>query len=166
MWGMELVEGEDAPHAAEHPKPKHNNHGNTVGLLLQILEPIFARGSVVVLDSGFCILKGIIELKKREVYASALIKSHYWPKYIKGDDIKSHFDDEDVGDCDAWKRQMDEVDFHVYAMKELDYVTSIMLTYGTNQQMGKEMQHELVGGEPKKFLSGSDLQPLPLSTLC
>ena len=34
MWGMELVEGKDAPHAAEHPKPKHNNHGNTVGLLL------------------------------------------------------------------------------------------------------------------------------------
>ena len=48
---------------------------NIVGLLLQILEPLFTRGSVVVLDSGFCVLKGIIELKKRGVYASALIKS-------------------------------------------------------------------------------------------
>ena len=48
MWGMELVEGKDAPHAVEHPKPKYNNHGNTVGLLLQILEPILTRGSVVV----------------------------------------------------------------------------------------------------------------------
>ena len=27
MWGMELVEGKDAPHAGEHPKPKHNNLG-------------------------------------------------------------------------------------------------------------------------------------------
>ena len=75
MWGMELVEGKDALLAGEHPKPKHNNHGNTVGLLLRILEPIFARGSVVVLDNGFCVLKGIIELKKRGVYMSALIKS-------------------------------------------------------------------------------------------
>ena len=63
---MELVEGNDAPCAVEHPKPKHNNHGNTVGLLLRIMDPIFARGSAVVLDSGFCVLKGIIELKKRE----------------------------------------------------------------------------------------------------
>ena len=152
MWGMELVEGKDAPHAAEHPKPKYNNHGNAVGLLLRILEPIFTRGSVVVLDSGFCVLKGIIELKKRGVYASALIKKcHYWPKYIKGNGIKSHFDDMDVGDCDAWKGQMDEVDFHVYAMKVPNYVMSIMSTYRTNQQVGKEMQHELVSGEQKNF---------------
>ena len=127
MWGMELVEGEDAPHAVEDP-------GNTVGLLLQILEPIFASGSVVVWDSGFCVLKGIIELKKRGLYASALIKKCcYWPKYIKGDDIKSQFDDKDVGNCDAWRGQMDEVDFHVYAMKEPNYVMSIMVTYRTNQ---------------------------------
>ena len=46
---------------------------------------------------------------------------------------------------------MDEVDFHVYAMKEPDYVMSIMSTYGTNQQMGKETQRELVGGERKNF---------------
>ena len=46
---------------------------------------------------------------------------------------------------------MDEVDFHVYAMKEPDYVMSIMSTYGTNQRMGKETQRELVGGERKKF---------------
>ena len=99
------------------------------------------------LDSIFCVLKGIVELKKRGVYASALIKTHhYWPKYIKGDLIKSHFDDKDVGDCDAWKGQMDEVNFHVYAMKEPDYVMSIMSTYGTNQQTGKETQCKLAGG--------------------
>ena len=84
------------------------------------------------------------------MYASALIKKHrYWPKYIKGDDIKSHFDGKDVGNCDSWKGQMDEVDFHVYAMKEPDYVMSIMSMYGTNQQTGKETQCELVGGGKK-----------------
>ena len=72
MWGMELVEGKDALHGVEHPKPKHNNHGNTVGLLLRILEPIFTRGSVVVLDCGFCVLKGIVELKKSNRNTSKL----------------------------------------------------------------------------------------------
>ena len=100
------------------------------------------------LDSGCCVLKGIVELKKRGVYVSALTKKRrYWPKYIKGDDIKSHFDGKNAGDCDAWKGQMDEVDIHVYAMKETNYGMSIMSTYGTNQRKGKETQRELVGGE-------------------
>ena len=48
---------------------------------------------------------------------------------------------------------MDKVDFHVYAMKEPDYVMSIMSMYGTIQWTGKEMQRELVGGGQKNFLS-------------
>ena len=136
LWQMELVEGKDAP---SQLVPKFNNHGKTVGLLLRVLEPIFGKGNMVVLDSGFCVLKGIVELKKRGVYASALIKKwKYWPKYIKGDAIKEHFDDKDVGDCDSWKGNMDKVPFHVYAMKEPDYVMSLMLTYGTNLRNGKE----------------------------
>ena len=79
MWGMELVEGKML--LVQWSIQNQNT--------LRILEPIFARGSVVVLDSRFCVLKGIIELKKRGVYTSALIKKCcYWPKNIKGDDIK------------------------------------------------------------------------------
>ena len=78
---MELVEGKDSP---SQIIPKFSNEGKTVGLLLHVLEPIFAKGMVVILDSGFCVLRGIIELKKRGVYASALIKKcKYWPKHIK-----------------------------------------------------------------------------------
>ena len=68
---MELIEGKDSP---SEIIPKYNNQGKTVGLLLGVLEPIFTRGNVVILDSGFCVLKGIVELKKHGVYASALIK--------------------------------------------------------------------------------------------
>ena len=98
LWQMELVEGKDSP---SEIVPKFQNEGKTVGLLLLVLEPIFAKGMTVIQGSGFCVLKGIIELKKRGVYASALIKKRkYWPKHIKGDDIKTHFDGKDVGDCD------------------------------------------------------------------
>ena len=140
---MELVEGKDAP---SQVILKYNNLGQTVGLLL-VLEPLFGKGHVVILDSRFCVLKGIDELKKRGVYASALIKKRrYWPKYIKRDDIKHHFTDREVGDCDSWKGCMDEVNFCVYAMKELDYVMSLMSTYGTNLQTGKETQWEWIDG--------------------
>ena len=72
LWQMELMEGKDAP---SQLVPKFNNQGKTVGLFLQVLEPILGKGNMVVLDSGFCVLKGIVELKKRGVYASALIKN-------------------------------------------------------------------------------------------
>ena len=105
LWQMELIEGKDSP---SEIIPKYNNQGKTVGLLLRVLEPIFTRGNVVILDSGFCVLKGIVELKKRGVYASALIKKQkYWSKYIKGNAIHDHFTDKNVGDCDSWKGSMD-----------------------------------------------------------
>ena len=98
---MEIVEGKNAPLQIV---PKFNNQGKTVGLLLHVLEPIFGKGNMVVLDSRFCVLKGIMELKKCGVYASTLIKKQkYWPKYIKGEANKQPFEGKQVGDCDSWK---------------------------------------------------------------
>ena len=137
LWQMELIEGKDSP---SEIIPKYNNQGKTVGLLLHVLEPIFTRGNVVILDSGFCMLKGIVELKKHGVYTSTLMKK--WPKYIKGDAIRDCFNDKNVGDCNSWKGCMEVVPFHVYAMKEPDYMMSLMSTYGANQHSGKETTHE------------------------
>ena len=82
LWQMELVEGKDS---LSEIIPKYNNQGKAVRLLLRVLEPIFTRGNVVILDSGFCMLKGIVEWKKYGVYVYTLIKKQkYWPKYIKG----------------------------------------------------------------------------------
>ena len=51
-----------------------------------------------------------------------------------------------TGDCDSWKGTMEEVSFHVYAMKEPDYIMSLMSTYGTNQHSGKETTREWEDG--------------------
>ena len=100
LWQMEIVEGKDAP---SQIVPKFNNQGKTVGLLLHVLEPIFGKGNMVVLDSGFCVLKGIMELKKHGIYTSTLLKKlKYWPKYIKGKAIKQHFEGKQEGDCNSW----------------------------------------------------------------
>ena len=140
MWGIELVEGKDCP--TQLGKPKHDEMRSTVGLLLWMLVPIFHMGLVIILDSGFCVLKGIIELCKKGIYASVLIKKrHYWPKFIHVDEIHAHFDEKEVGAADSWPGQLDNVPFHVYAMKEPDYVMSLMSSYGTNdREDGKEVQ--------------------------
>ena len=110
---------------------------------------------VVILDSGFCVLKAIIELRKKGIFASALIKKRqYWPKFICGDDIKAHFDGKEVGATDSWAGKLDDIPFHVYAMKEPDYVMSLMSTYGTNNRdNGKETRRNWkVGGEARSTL--------------
>ena len=94
----------------------------------------------------------IVELKKCHVYAFALIKKRkYWLKYIKGNAIRDRFNDKNVGDCDSWKGSMEEVPFHVYAMKEPDYVMSLMSMYGTNQRRARrQLVSEWMGVETAK----------------
>ena len=48
--------------------------GKTVGVMLRIYEAIFSTGKCVVLDSVFCVSKGIAALLEFCVYAAALIK--------------------------------------------------------------------------------------------
>ena len=56
--------------------------------MLQICEPIFSTVKWVVLDSGFCVSKGITALLEFGLYAAALIKNRkYWPKGVPGDAI-------------------------------------------------------------------------------
>ena len=138
MWGIELVERNDWP--PELGQQQYENLGATVGLLLSLLVPIFHLGFVVIHDSGSCVLRGIIKLRKKGVFASALIKKQqYWPTYIRGDEIKAHFANKEVGDMDSWAGKLDSVPFHIYCMKEPDYVMSLTSTYGTNSRgSGKE----------------------------
>ena len=110
-----------------------------------MLEPIFGNGNVVVLDSQFCMLKGTAELKKHGVYASAMIKKQKcWPKYIKGEQIKEHVNNKLIRDCNSWNGSFDKLNFHVYAMKQPDYVMLFMSAYGTNLHSGKEILREWV----------------------
>lgn len=134
LFQLEMVEGKDA---RRNVIPKYEDlGGKTVGLLVRLTEPIHNKGAVVVLDSGFCVLQGIIELRKRGVFAAALIKKRrYWPKHIDGDAVAAHFEGKPVGTTEAWKGRLDNQVFHVFAMKEPDYTMSLMSTYGTTNEV-------------------------------
>ena len=72
IWQVDLREGKDCPrHLGEKT---HDEKGKTIGVLLHLTEPVWGTGKLVVLDSGFCVLQGLVELKKKGVYAHALIK--------------------------------------------------------------------------------------------
>ena len=75
--------------------------GKTVGLMLQMCEPVFSTGKCVVIDSGFCVSKGITALLGFGVYAAALIKKRKdWPTGVLGDAIDEYFSDKDVTHVD------------------------------------------------------------------
>lgn len=140
MFGIELVEGKDHP-VQLGPPTFDDLGGKTVGLLIRLTEKLWHSGKVVVLDSGFCVLKGLIQLRQKGVFAAAVIKKRrYWPKYIKGDEIRQHFDNQQVGDANALAGTLNGVPFHLFAMKEPDYVMTLMSTYGTMERIGKETE--------------------------
>ena len=150
MYCVELVEGKDRP--KEMGPKEFSEKGKTVGLLQRLTKSLWHTSKAVILDSGFCVLQGIIELRKKGVFAAALIKKRrYWPKHVRGDEIASHFDDKEVGTCDALQGTLDYVPFHIFAMKEPNYVMSLMATYGTLRPEGKEKKREFVHEGKKKI---------------
>ena len=48
----------------------------------------------------------------------------------------AHFEDKEIGEVDAIKETLDNVLFHVFFMKEPDYVMQLIPTYGTLERMG------------------------------
>ena len=133
MWAVELMEGKDSP--AQINK-EFDNKGKTIGMLLRLTKAIWYKGFCLVLDSGFCVLLGLIELRNRGVFAASVIKKRrYWPKYIDGDAINFHFENNDIGSVDCLSGTLNNVPFGVYCMKESKYVMSLMSTYGTLEEI-------------------------------
>ena len=74
LYQLELVKGKDRP--KELGKSKWQDRGGpTVALLLRLKTKLNGIRKIIVLDLGFCVLQGIIELQKVGCYATALIKN-------------------------------------------------------------------------------------------
>ena len=86
------------------------------------------------MDSGFCVLKGIVELEaKLGLYGQALIKKRgwYWPKGVPGDAIHEHFASKEIGASGTWKTEFEDKTMMIHCTKEEKYVTKFMATFGT-----------------------------------
>ena len=75
-------------------------------------------GKVVILDSFLLLLLALIVLKKMGVFSTALIKKiRYWPRYVKGEEIKAHFEDAPVGDIQIFPDKINEAKFDLFCLK-------------------------------------------------
>ncbi len=84
LFDFEIVEGNDRPR--EMPAAEFADKGKTAGLLLRLTKSVHHSARYVVLDSGFCVLKALVELQKVGVFAGALIKKRrFWPALVPGD---------------------------------------------------------------------------------
>ncbi len=91
MDAIELVEGKDHPMEMSQPEYKDLG-GKTVGLLLRLCKNYFGSAHYVVLDSGFFVLKVLVELKRIGVHACSLIKKQInWSAMVPRDIFDAHF---------------------------------------------------------------------------
>jgi hypothetical protein len=84
LYAAEIVMGKDKPEffLSEYEQEE----GKTSSLLARLTRSIWHSGKIVILDSGFCVLQALINLKKkRGLFAGAVIKKRkYRPKFIQG----------------------------------------------------------------------------------
>ena len=129
---MNIQEGKDTPKERRGDDNENKQrHRNTCALLLCLCKSLYFSGKVVVLDSGFCVLQALVELKKLGVYAAAVIKKRrYWPKYVKGDEMDRYMANKEIGDVGVWQGVLDNIKVFYFMMKEPGFVMKLMSTYG------------------------------------
>ena len=99
-------------------KKKYSELGQTVGLMLRMHETFYGTEKGVVIDSGFFVSRGIIELERKGVYkASSIKKKKYFPKGVPGAAIDAHFEDKDVNNCEMLEASIDGLLYQVMCMK-------------------------------------------------
>ena len=66
LFVVYFVEGKDYPRQASTLEIEDISR-NTVGLFSRTMKRYFATGRYVIIDSGFCVLKRLIQLRKKRV---------------------------------------------------------------------------------------------------
>ena len=77
----EIAEGRDHLITMVRPEFETGPNMKAVGLMIRLTRALRSTGKAVIVDSGFRVLKGLSEMRRRGVYGSALIqKRRYWPR--------------------------------------------------------------------------------------
>ena len=102
-----------------------------MGLLLHITKSYFFTGTYVIHYSGFCFLKGLIQLINKGVFACDIIKKRiYCPSMVPGNDTEDNFWGEEVEETDTIKGTVDDGIYNLWGTEEPTYVMRTMATGG------------------------------------
>ena len=157
MWRIKLQEGKDRPKKADgswaFPSSFESDHGKTATLMLEMTEPIHRTGRVVTMDSGFCVMEGIMAMDAHGIFGQALIKKRgrYWPKQVPGDEIDKEFKDAALGNTKTLCQELSNDYFLIQCCRDVDYVTKIMSTHGVLEEINDHPTWRFVDGEWKSF---------------
>ena len=123
-------------HQQNAPPPPSILIGKTGSLILRLTKKLHGTGKILVLDSGSCVLQGLVDIKKKGIYGATIGKKRrYFPRYINGEKIKPHFTDKAMGAVDALHDELENVPLCVFAMKEEGCDMMIMSTHETNKRV-------------------------------
>ena len=101
MFVVELVEVKAHPCQAG-PLEFGEIGGDTVGFLLHITKSYFSTGRYVIINYSFYVLKVLIQLSKKGVFACYVIKKRrYFPSMVPCKDMGDHFGEVEVGEKDV-----------------------------------------------------------------
>ncbi len=157
MWRICLVEGKDRPklpngQVAFPTKWEQKGYDKTVDLLLDLMEPIHRTEKVVTGNSGFCITSGVIALHAHGVFGQFLIKKcRYWPQKVPGDQIDAYMLRKRLGEVESFVQVLGGTPFYIHCCKDADYVTKIMSTHRTLDEVEGHSTWWCVDGEWKSF---------------
>ena len=148
---------------------------------MQMLQSYFATGRYVILDSGFRVLKALVQLKKVGLFACAVIKKRrYWPAFVPGEAINREFDNQElkVGDTLVITGKLDGKEYFLWNLKEPTYIMKMMATGGpllANDSCGEQKRRWTEGGvkrvgffysRPRITGITSSVMPLMTTTTC
>ncbi len=129
---METVEGNDQPPQLGAPEFASKGNMRARGLFLHMTKPIFYAGQYVIIDSGFCVLKGFMHWEERHLCclspSSASFGLNLFQKLTFLNTSRTRM--LVVGSIYAISWMLDNVKYNVWCMKELKNVMIIMTTDG------------------------------------
>ena len=98
LYVVDLVEGKAHP-LQDGTIDFDKLYRNTVGLFLRTMKSYFSTGIYVIIDSGFCVLKGLIGLRKKGLFSCDVVKKRrYWPSMVPSKYMEDNLGEVDVGD--------------------------------------------------------------------
>lgn len=146
IFWIELVEGKD--HPPEIPIP-FVEQGKTVGLLLRMTESIWFTERVVVLDSAFGIIHGLVALLSKGIYTSMVIKKkRYWPAMTEGQAAIDYMNEKEFGSTSFRKGCFQGKEFYLEATKDSKITRLMLHSYGATE-FAAEPRKRRVDGQIK-----------------
>ena len=128
MFLMEMVKGKEHPPQVSE---RWSELGKMMRLLMRMLSSYFSTGWYMVLDSGFCMLKALVELKKVGLFTCAVIKKRRYSVLagiVPGDAFRKSFNElgMGVGELLAIFGKFDGEDHFLLGLREPSCIMKIM----------------------------------------